>query len=101
MTWKKATEWSFEMSIPTGGFVEYHDEEFPFEAPEGGYQPAIKYDFQKGQTNWATDISKDFYFRFGNPPVFGRLHLETTIGNSAVRLTYAINPDGSRNLEPQ
>jgi hypothetical protein len=99
--WKQATEWSFQMSIPGGGFVEYQNEEFPFEAPETGYQSVVEFDFKKNQVGWSDGISKDYYIQFGNPPVYGRLHIETQIDYNGARLTYAINPDGTRNLEPQ
>ena len=65
--WKQATAWSFRMEIPDGGFVEENDE-FPFEAPESGYQSLILFEFQNGQTNWTTSLSKDFYVKFGKPP---------------------------------
>jgi hypothetical protein len=93
-----ARQWSFRMEIPDGGFIEYNDE-FPFEAPATGYRPVLEFNFQAGQTNWATRVSQDYYIKFGNPPRYGRLHLETEIMWSGARLTYAINPDGSRNLE--
>jgi protocatechuate 3,4-dioxygenase beta subunit len=98
--WKQATEWSFRIEIPGGGFVEHHDE-FPFETPETGYEPVIQFIFQTGQPDWATAIRKDYYIKFGNPARYGRLHLETEITMAGARLTYAINPDGSRNLEPK
>jgi len=50
--WKEATEWQFRMTIPDGGFVEENDE-FPFEAPEEGYQSTVEFDFQQGQPDWA------------------------------------------------
>lgn len=98
--WKQATSWSFRMEIPDGGLVEESDE-FPFEAPESGYQPVMQFDFQQGQTNWATMLKKDFYIKLGNPPRYGRLQVQTDISYGGAILTYAINPDGSRNLEPQ
>jgi hypothetical protein len=98
--WKQATEWSFRMEIPDGGFVEENDE-FAFEAPESGYQPVMEFDFEQSQTNWTTILKKDFYVRFGNPPRYGCLHLDTRVEMDGARLTYAINPDGSRNLEPK
>jgi len=98
--WKQASKWSFDMQIPGGGFVHENDA-FPFLAPDSGYQPEISFNFQTGQTNWTTDIEQDFYFKFGNPPQYGRLHLDTSIDMSGARLTYVINPDGSRNLEPK
>lgn len=100
MKWKQANQWSFQMTIPDGGFVEYQNQEFPFEAPEAGYEPMVKFEFQKDQTNWATHVTKDYFIRFGTPPMYGRLHLETSIGGYGASLIYAINPNaGSRNLE--
>jgi len=96
---RQASEWSFKMEIPDGGFVEENDE-FPFEAPENGYQPIVQFDFQKAQPGWTDTIQKDYYIEFGNPPRYGYLHLETSIG-SGVRIKYAINPNGSRYLEPK
>lgn len=99
-SWKQATNWIFRMEIPGGGFVE-HNDEFPFEAPEGGYQAILEFSFQKDTPDWKINLRKDFYIKSGNPPRYGRLHLETSIMMSGARLTYAINPDGSRNLEPK
>jgi hypothetical protein len=96
--WQQAKSWWFRMEIPDGGFTEQKDE-FPFEAPESGYQPVVQFDFQQGQTNWATGLRKDFYVKFGNPPRYGRLQVQTDISYGGAIITYAINPDGSRNLE--
>jgi hypothetical protein len=98
--WKAATAWSFAMKIPSGGFI-VEAEEFPFRPPETGYQPEVAFSFEKGATNWTTDVRKDYYFKFGNPAMYGRLHLETSISTSYAILGYVINPDGSRNLEPK
>jgi len=97
--WKSATNWWFRLEIPDGGLIEQNDE-FPFTAPMEGYQPAIEYDFQQGQ-NWALTLKTNFYIKFGNPPRYGRLQLETGIDYGGAILNYAINPDGSRNLEPK
>jgi hypothetical protein len=93
-----AKEWSFKMTIPGGGFIEYQNQDFPFEAPDVGYQSTMQFNFQRGEADWTEAISKDFFIRFADPPIYGRMHVETSIGGG-VRLTYAINPDGSRNLE--
>jgi hypothetical protein len=98
--WKTASNWSVKMEIPEGGFVEAH-EEFPFMAPENGYLPEVEFQFQKGQTNWSEDLVKDFYIAFGNPRRYGHLHIETSILSGVAHLTYIINPDGSRDLEPR
>ena len=98
--WKQATNWLFRIEIPDGGFVEESDE-FPFEAPAEGYQSVLEFNFQKDQPNWTEDLKKDYYIKFGNPPRYGRLNLNTSISMGGAILTYAINPDGSRNLEPK
>jgi hypothetical protein len=98
--WKQATNWMFRMEIPDGGFVE-HSDEFPFEAPESGYQPVVQFDFQQGLTDWTNELKKSYYVKFGRPPKYGRLQLDTSIMMAGARLTYAINPDGSRYLEPR
>jgi hypothetical protein len=98
--WQGATNWSFRLSIPDGGLVENQDE-YQFEAPASGYQPALEYDFVKTDTNWTTQVTKQFYIMFGNPPRYGSLSFQCNLRQQTVFLTYAINPDGSRNLEPQ
>jgi hypothetical protein len=97
--WKDATNWSFTMSIPGGGLVEQHDE-FPFAAPERGYQSTVRLRFEKSETNWITHFSGNYYITFGEPRKYGWLHIESDIAQETVFLTYAINPSGSRNLEP-
>ncbi|HOX55448.1 MAG TPA: carboxypeptidase-like regulatory domain-containing protein [Candidatus Paceibacterota bacterium] len=97
---KNATAWSFQLQIPSGGLVEQNDE-FPFDAPETGYQPVVAFQFNKGQTNWARTLKKSYYIAFGQPPQYGWLTVETAIGWGGARLRYAINPDGSRYLEPK
>jgi hypothetical protein len=94
-----ASGWSYRLSIPDGGLTECNDE-FPYEAPESGYQSTIEFKFKTGETNWTESIDKTFYIAFGNPRRYGRIHVETTISTGTI-LTYAINPDGSRNLEPK
>ncbi len=96
--WKQATAWSFQVEIPDGGLAECHDK-VPVEAPDAGYQPGVDLEFKKGTDNWTDAIAKDYYFRFGNPPLFGYLRIETMIDSDTVRLTYAINPEGTRVLE--
>jgi hypothetical protein len=98
--WKEATEWKLQITIPDGGFVSQADE-FPFEAPDTGYQSTIQFDFKQGDSDWTTSLSTNFYIEFGNPPVYGRLTVEDGLTYGPVTLNYAINPDGSRNLEPK
>jgi hypothetical protein len=95
-----ATNWSLTMKLNDGGFLE-ENEEFPFSPPESGYQSVVTYNFNEAQTNWTTELKKDFYIKFGNPPLYGQLEVETSSFQNTVILTYVINPDGSRNLEPK
>ena len=98
--WKQATNWSFRMDLPSGGFV-VQNEEFPFTAPEEGYQPVLEFNFHREQPDWKINLQNNYYIKFGNPPRYGWIHLETSIDMAGARLTYVINPDGSRNLEPK
>jgi hypothetical protein len=99
-SWKLATNWSFRVKIPDGGFVEENDE-FQFEAPQDGYQSVMDFEFQKGNVDWVINLKKNYYIKFGNPPLYGRLQIMTGISYGGATLTYAINPNGSRNLEPK
>jgi len=96
---RSAKEWSFRLSIPDGGFVENTDE-FPFDAPESGYQPIREFHFKPGETNWTDTLGKQYYIVFGQPPKYGRITVETDM-YGGVRLGYVINPDGTRYLEPK
>ena len=98
--WRDATNWSFRLNIPEGGFVENQDE-FQFEAPKSNYLPSVEYSFSKGDTNWTTQATKQFYIVFGQPRKYGWLRIESNLAQETVFLTYAINPTGGRNLEPK
>lgn len=98
--WQQATNWSFHMSIPSGGFIQQNDE-FPFEAPESGYQSTIDLNFVKGEPDWTTHFVTSYYIVFGQPQKYGWLRVEADITQETVFLKYAINPSGSRNLEPK
>ncbi len=80
--------------------------EFPFNPPEAGYQSTVNYSFQKGQKEWqgsySMNFQRNYYIKFGFC-YYGQLltNLETSADRGNVILTYVINPDGSRNLEPK
>jgi hypothetical protein len=98
--WQQATNWSFHMDIPSGGFIG-QDDAFPFEAPASGYQSTIDLNFVKDEPDWTTHIATNYYIIFGQPQKYGWLHVEANITQQTVFLKYAINPTGSRNLEPK
>lgn len=90
--------WGLRLSVPDGGLIE-HDDEFPFEAPQGGYVPSLEWRFTNSTPNWRGGLTRSFYIRLGPGPTFGRLKVDTSAFYSTVLLDYAINPTGSRNLE--
>ncbi len=61
----------------------------------------VGYHFTKSKTNWTTQVSKQFYITFGQPRKYGWLRIESNLAQETIFLTYAINPAGSRNLEPK
>jgi hypothetical protein len=46
-------------------------------------------------------LNQQYYISFGQPRRYGWLKVETRIGSGGAVLEYAINPDGSRYLEPK
>ena len=106
-TWKEAKEattgknnWGFRLTLNEGGLVS-HDDDFPFEAPDSGYEQSFEWYSAADGTNWQGRLKKQFYVKFGNPPRYGRLEIETPALSPVVYLEYAVNPSGSRNLEPK
>jgi hypothetical protein len=94
----KLFNWKFQMSVPGGGLVET-DEEFPFEAPDNGYQPSIIMDMPTNAPNWQGNVKTEYYFQLGNGE-YGRFGLDFLPYNGVFTVHSAINPTGSRNLEP-
>jgi hypothetical protein len=94
----KLFNWKFQMSVPGGGLVET-DEEFPFEAPDNGYRPSIIMDMPTNAPNWQGNVNTEYYFQLGNGE-YGRFELDFLPYNGVFTVHSAINPTGSRNLEP-
>ena len=92
-------DWHAKISVPDGGLVE-HDQEFPFEAPEAGYQESVEFNMPSNAPGWKRDALKNYFIRFGDPPKYGRIHVELDGASQHVSLDYWVNPNGSRNLEP-
>jgi len=92
--------WGFRLTVPDGGLVENTDD-LPFEAPDADYQSVLEWHFKDGAADWQGGINKKYYIKFGNPPRYGTITVETTAFFPGVYLGYVINPSGSRNLEPK
>ena len=90
--------WQCRVTVSGGGLMET-SEEFPFLAPENGYQEFDQWSITS--TNWTESLDKQFYvkLRDGN---FGRVKLRV-IGvpkRAYFRMESFLNPSSSRNLEP-
>ena len=59
--------WRATISVPDGGLIE-HNAEFPFEAPESGYQPSVEFDMSTNVPDWKRLIEKSYFIEFGSPP---------------------------------
>jgi hypothetical protein len=61
----------------------------------------VEFLFQKETPGWSEGIKKSYYIKFGDPPRYGSLQVATSLISGGAVLVYAINPEGSTNLEPQ
>ena len=90
--------WQASILVPGGGLVEYNDE-FPFEAPEDGYQPSVEFDMPTNALNWKPLVEKSYFIEFGSPPRYGRIQIQLNGASQKASISYWVNPTGSRNLE--
>lgn len=95
----KFFDWKLQISIPNGGLVGT-DEEFPFMAPENGYQPSIVMDMQTNDPNWQGNMKTKYYFQLPDGK-YGRFDFEFLPHNGVFTVHSAINTDGTRYLEPK
>jgi hypothetical protein len=95
-------QWSFSIEAVGGGLLE-SDDEFMYLAPESGYEPKIDMQLDPDNSNWKGEILKQFFIRTRDGQVYGRVQVQIySVYNvhSAIEVNYAINPNGSRNLQP-
>ena len=98
-----AFDWSCAIEALNGGVMETTDE-FMFLAPESGYQPSIRLEFRAAESGWASQVRKQFYIKSRGGGLFGRIDAEIIADytdRSVLNLRYAVNPAGSRVLEPE
>jgi len=95
-------KWSFSIAAIGGGLVESSDE-FMYLAPESGYEPKIEMQLNPDDSTWTQFVKKQFFLRSRNGQIYGRVQVEIdaiyNVG-SAIQIDYAVNPNGSRNLQP-
>jgi len=90
--------WRATISVPGGGLIE-HNSEFPFEAPEAGYQPSVEFDMPTNAPDWKRVIDKSYFIKFGSQPKYGRIQVGLNGASQVASVSYWVNPSGSRNLE--
>ncbi|MGO8929612.1 MAG: choice-of-anchor tandem repeat GloVer-containing protein [Limisphaerales bacterium] len=90
--------WQLKLTVPGGGLIETQ-EEFPFEAPESGYQLPLVVDMLATNKNWITDLRTKYYVHLPDGK-YGRLEIDLMAYNGSIRVHSVVNPSGSRNLEP-
>jgi hypothetical protein len=91
-------DWKCRLSVPGGGLVET-PEEFAFQAPEGGYQSPVVIDMPATNENWQGEFRSKYYMQLPDGK-YGRIDFYLLSFNGVFTVQSAINPTGSRNLEP-
>jgi hypothetical protein len=92
-------DWKVTLTLIGGGFLETH-EDFPFEAPETGYQEKYTIDMSAALRNqWKVAADQTLYFVLAEPKRYGHLSIRTDGNSRYIFLEYVINSTGSRNLE--
>lgn len=97
---KSDQPWSVQVTANGGGLQATIDE-FPVEAPTGGYQSSTTLDRKSPKPpNWSgLHQGGIFYVKTANG--YGRLELRMITGKDWARVTTYVNPTGSRNLESE
>jgi hypothetical protein len=92
-------DWRCQLTIPGGGLQEL-TEEFPFLAPETGYQASVEIDMPASLgKDWLDDLTRHYYVKLRNG-TYGRLKFGMVAGGDHFCLVEPyVNPSGSRNLE--
>jgi hypothetical protein len=91
-------QWSARISVPGGG-LQATLEEFPFEAPESGYETSVFCDYNAPKPVTVQNGYQGGIFFVQNPEGYGRVEILMFSGYQVAWVTSFWNPSGSRNLE--
>lgn len=94
--------WSYSIAAIHGGLIET-DDEFMYLAPKSGYHTKFARQFDPTDSDWNLEVVKHFFIHTRDGQVYGRVQVQIySVYNvhSAIEVNYAINPNGSRNLQP-
>ncbi len=95
--------WSCKLTVPGGGLLESQSLAM-FTAPETGYMNVFTHQVDAGQSGWGDGFErKRFYVKLRNGQMYGRIGVDLCAhyrGNkpALIRISYAVNPSGSRLL---
>ena len=100
---RRRFDWGIVIAAVDGGLVA-HSEEFPFEAPEMGYLPAVRVSRSARDSGWQEGFEGRFFLRSRNGRIHARIELRISpcprgAPPTVTVLDYHLNPSGSRNLE--
>lgn len=104
--WGQKYNWSCGLEVPTGGLSE-SSEYLMFRAPEAGYTNTFRYQEDEDVNGWGGETGKKrFYINLRNGQMYGRVTVELYADYygkqpAMIRLSYSINPSGSRMLRDQ
>jgi hypothetical protein len=96
-------DWSCEVKVPDGGLSESQSQAM-FTAPEVGYTNAFTHQEKTDANGWSLGSQeKRFYALLRNGQMYGRVVIGLYPGShlaksGVIRLSYAVNPSGSRLL---
>jgi hypothetical protein len=90
-------DWKLQVTMLNGGFIGT-DEEFPFNAPENGYQSPIVMDMSTNNPNWQGNVNTNYYFQLPDGK-YGRMDFQFLPYNGVFTIHSYVNPTGSRDLE--
>jgi len=96
---KNRFDWTVNIEAVNGGIIESEDE-IMNKAPDVGYKEKWQLEMLVSDSKWKSRLRKRFYIYTNKR--YGRVEMEFVPGyrdDSAIDLTYWINPTGSRNLE--
>lgn len=93
-------KWNAALLVEGGGIVPTI-EEFPFEAPEQGYQSSLELNQSSLRSPGWQDLFQGGQFYLKTDKGYGLLKLEQIVGKKTLRYSLVINSKGDRNLEPE
>ncbi len=97
----KGRDWWIEVGVVDGG-LQKTKELYPYLAPNDGYRPTLRFGFKRGDPEWKYKMETQVYFKSASNYGTCKLRVKA-LHKGDIRVSCEniyINPNGSRNLEP-